>query len=186
MYSDATVEYAGRIIGHRVRKLLGRAGLTKGDREDLEQQLMCDVLRRLRRFDPSRGAIGTFIARIVERHIAIILRDRRAPIRDYRRNGCSLNDDLTGEDGETVERADAIDAQVNRPGRSEEDRSQLILDVHQVVDGLPEDLRTLCVRLKAQTVTEISLQTGTPRTTLYDAIRRIRGHFEAAGMDGYL
>ena len=186
MYSDATVQYAGRIIGHRVRKLLGRAGLTKGDREDLEQQLMCDVLRRLRRFDPSRGAIGTFIARIVERHIAIILRDRRAPIRDYRRNACSLNDDLTGEDGETVERADAIDAQVNRPGRSDEDRSQLILDVHQVVDGLPEDLRTLCVRLKTQTVTEISIQTGMPRTTLYDAIRRIRGHFEAAGMDGYL
>lgn len=186
MYSDATVEYAGRIIGHRVRKLLGRAGLTKGDREDLEQQLMCDVLRRLRRFDPSRGAIGTFIARVVERHIAIILRDRRAPIRDYRRNACSLNEDVIGEDGETVERGDTIDAQVNRPGRSDEDLGQLVLDVRQVIGGLPEDLRALCVRLKTQTVTEISLQTGTPRTTLYDAIRRIRDHFVAADMDGYL
>ena len=186
MYSEATVKYARRIIKHRILRLLGRAGLTKGDREDVEQELMCDVLRRLPRFDPSRGAIGTFIARVVERHIAIILRDRRAPIRDYRRNGRSLNEDVVGEDDGTDERGDTIDAQVNRPGRSDEDRSQLILDVHQVIDGLPEDLRTLCVRLKTQTVTEISLQTGTPRTTLYDAIRRIRVHFEAAGMDGYL
>jgi RNA polymerase sigma-70 factor (ECF subfamily) len=186
MYSDATVQYADRIIRNRVQRLFGREGITKGNRQDLEQELMCDALARLARFDPSRRTVGTFIARVVESRISNILRDRRSSVRDYRRNTCSLNEEVVDDDGILVERADTIDAETVRPGRSDEDRRQLVLDVQVVIEGLPEDLRGLCVRLRTESVAEIAPATGTPRTTLYDAIRRIRIYFKAAGMDGYL
>ena len=52
-------EYAVRIIKHKARQLVGRAGFTESDREDLEQEMMLDLLRRLPKFDPKRA--GQFV-----------------------------------------------------------------------------------------------------------------------------
>ena len=46
--------------------------------------------------------------------------------------------------------------------------------------------RDLCERLKHHSITEVAQQLGIPRTTLHDAIGRLRQHFEDAGLRDYL
>ena len=186
MYSEKTVEYAQNIISHRLRTLIGHHGFRKGDRADLAQDLLCDVLARLGDFDPSRGTIGTFIARVVEHRISIIIRHRKAGMRDRCREEGSLNDEVADGNGGTVERAETLDAALARPGRSDEDRAALVLDVRTVVEGLPEDLRDLCLRLHRESVAEISRATDIPRTTLYGIVRRLRRRFRETCLHEYL
>ena len=54
-----------------------------------------------------------------------------------------------------------------------------------VLEGLPRELRNLCWRLKAETVTEISRGTGVPRGTIYESIKKLREIFEDAGLKDY-
>ena len=64
------------------RRLRRRLGLPACDREDLGQDLLIDLLRRLPAFDPARGSLGAFAGLILRNQssrIAIrIMRERRA------------------------------------------------------------------------------------------------------------
>ncbi len=48
------------------------------------------------------------------------------------------------------------------------------------------ELRELCKRLDTDTVTEISRDTGIPRGTIYESIKKLRAIFEDAGLRDYL
>ena len=67
-------EYAVQLIRYKARQLVGRVGFTESDRDDLEQELMLDLLRRLPKYNPDRAQRNTFIARVVEHKIATIIR----------------------------------------------------------------------------------------------------------------
>jgi len=64
------------------RRLRRRLGLPACDREDLGQDLLIDLLRRLPAFDPDRGSLGAFAGLILRNQssrISIrIMRERRA------------------------------------------------------------------------------------------------------------
>ncbi len=47
--------YAIRLIKYKARTLVGKAGFTASDREDLEQELILDLLHRLPRYDRNRA-----------------------------------------------------------------------------------------------------------------------------------
>ena len=102
--------YAVEIIRLKARQLVGQAGFTASDRDDLEQELILDLLRRLPKYDPSRAKRNTFIARVVEHKIANLIEAQTAHKRDYRRCPCSLNERFEDEDeGRSVERAEKLD-----------------------------------------------------------------------------
>ena len=44
---DGIDAYAADLIRHKARQLVGKAGLTENDRQDLEQELMIDLLSRM-------------------------------------------------------------------------------------------------------------------------------------------
>ncbi|MDH4318968.1 MAG: sigma-70 family RNA polymerase sigma factor, partial [Desulfobulbaceae bacterium] len=73
---DGIDKYAADLIRHKARQLVGKAGFTEHDRPDLEQELMIDLLQRMRHFNPAKAKKTTFMARIVERHISTILEAR--------------------------------------------------------------------------------------------------------------
>src|SRR5208283_5417889 len=104
-----TEAYSVQVVRFKAGQLVGKAGLTKSDREDLEQELTLDLMRRAQKYDPKRAGRKTFAARIVERRAATILRGRLSPTRDVRREGPSLNETIAGEDGCQVERITLID-----------------------------------------------------------------------------
>jgi RNA polymerase sigma-70 factor (ECF subfamily) len=106
---DGLDEYAVKLIRHKARQLVGRAGFVEADRHDLEQDMAVDLLRRLPRFDPRLAKRETFIARIVEHRVATILEAQRAGVRDYRRCARSLDERRTYENGETSDGPPLLD-----------------------------------------------------------------------------
>ena len=188
---DGIDPYAAGLIRFKARQLVGKAGFTASDREDIEQELTLDLLRRLLKYDPKRAQLNTFIARVVEHRIASLIEAQKAGIRDYRRCRCSLNECFEDADGRSVERVDTFDQEdyllrTSGQSRPSEELSALAIDVAAVIEGLPHELRNLCRRLKAETVTEISRDTGVPRGTIYESIKKLREIFEDAGLKDYL
>lgn len=188
---DGIEDYAVRIIRHKARQLVGSAGLTESDRDDLEQEMMLDLLRRLSKYDPDRARRSTFIARVVAHKVATIIEERTAGKRDWRLCTASLNDRIEPDGGGSVELMEVYDLEeyLRRMGRlscPSEERLDLSIDLGRAVASLPPELRTLCERLETETVTEISRDTGIPRGTLYERIKEIRRLFEDAGLRDYL
>ncbi len=188
---DGIDPYAVRLIKYKARRLIGQAGFTASDRDDLEQELILDLLRRLPKYNPRRAQLNTFIARVVGHKIATLIEAKKAGIRDYRRCPFSLNDRFEDEDGRSVERVDTFDQEdyllrTGAQSRPSDELSALTIDVAAVLETLPPELRELCRRLKAESVTEISRDTGIPRGTIYESIKKLREIFEDAGLKDYL
>lgn len=186
-------EYAVRIIKFKARQLVGRVGFTAYDRADLEQEMMLDLLQRLSKYDPERAQRNTFIARVVDHKVATIIEARKAGVRDYRLC-CSLDDCFEHseyEDNFCIERMEIIDQddylmRTGKVSRPPSELRDLSLDVRQAIEKLPPELRELCRRLDTDTVTEISRDTGIPRGTIYESIKKLRAIFEDAGLRDYL
>jgi RNA polymerase sigma-70 factor (ECF subfamily) len=187
--------YAVRLIKHKARQLVGRAGFVEADRHDLEQDLVIDVLRRLPRFDPAIAKRETFIARIVEHHVATIVESQKAGIRDYRQRAGSLDERREEDDGSSADGPPVLDEkeyvrETLTSAQRDEDLHALRLDLEKVLSELPGDgsvdLRALCVRLQTSTVSDVSRETGVPRGTVYEAIGKLRTRFERAGLSVYL
>lgn len=96
------------LIKHKAWSLIGTVGFTWSDRDDLEQELVLDILRRLPRFDPERAQLMTFIVRVVDNKIASMIEARTCPTSDFRLHAYSLNEHVRDSDGFTVERGDEI------------------------------------------------------------------------------
>ncbi len=185
-------EYAIETINHKARQLVGKAGYTRNDVEDIKQDLIADLLERLPKFDPAKATYNTFVARVIERKISNLLRDRRAEVRDHRREVCSLNEEIdTGED-EFKQRVTTIsqDDQELRLGRYRqraEERNDLKLDIQQVLAGLPVDLRRAAELLQAHSVAQAAREMGVPHATFYDNyVKRLREIFAAEGLTEHL
>ena len=183
--------YAVRLIRHKARRLVGSAGFVEADRHDLEQEMVIDLLRRLPRFDPTLAKRETFIARVVEHHVATIVESQKAGVRDYRCCAGSLDERRQDEEGATPDVPPVLDFEEYRretvagAGRDEELRA-LRIDLTKVLADLPVDLRALCARLQTSTVSDVSRETGTPRGTVYEAIGKLRTRFARAGLAAYL
>ena len=184
-------EYAVQLIRYKSGQLAGKAGFRVSDRDDLEQELVFDLWRRLPRYDPARARRNTFIARVVEHKIASLIEAQKAAMRDYRRCRRSLNDRTEDADGRSLEREETIDQddymlRIGARSRPAEELHDLAIDVAALLETLPPELRELCRRLEAETVSEISRATGVPRGTLYESIRKLRKICEEAGLKEYL
>ncbi len=190
MDADRTREpfdaYAAEVIRFKVRKLVGRAGFTESDREDLEQELALDFLRRAPHFNPDRAKRSTFISCVVDHHIAAIIEARHGRTRDVRREGPSLDIEVPEDRGNPVERVTDIDAEANRRGRSPEELRPLQLDIQSVIETLPPQLRELAEDLKTHSISEIARRIGMSRRQVQRWVKQIRRHFGEAGLRNYL
>jgi len=174
------------LVRSKAKQLVGRYGFTKSDRADIEQELMRDLCQHLPRFNPKRANRKTFINRIVDHAVVTLIRRQQAAMRDHRRNGGSLNEDVKAPDGRVTKRADTLNAEMNRAGRSDLDGRLLVLDVHAVVAVLPEDLRDLAARLQTQSMAQAAREMGVARSVVYERVAELRRILERAGLRGYL
>ena len=182
---DALDGYALNLIKYKARQLVGRAGFTPSDRDDLEQEMLLDLIQRMPKYDPDRAGARTFIARMVAHKIADIILARKAGMRDFRICFCSLDDHLEDEEGGLI----ALEEYLVRTGklaRPVSERHDLFIDIHKVMARLPPKLRELCRRLKTETVAEIARETGVSRAVIYESIKKLRAIFEEAGLRDYL
>ena len=187
---DGIDAYAADLIRHKARQLVGKAGLTENDRQDLEQELMIDLLSRMKHFNPAKGKKTTFMTRIVERRISNILEARFAQCRDWRKCTASLNDPIPGGNDDSTERIEQVssDGQMGHQGREtiEQRQNDIRFDVDRVISALPEDLQELCEKLRSSNMAEIAREMGVPRSTLYGKLTKLRDAFREAGLEEYL
>lgn len=189
---DGVDEYAVRTIKNKVAHLVGRAGLTEYDRQDLEQDLILDLFQRLAQYDPTRSEKTTFIKLVTDNRVATILESRKAAKRDYRLCTESLNDSVRADDDDHKEKGETFThdqyfARTRLGPDYQEERLALAIDLGRVLSRLPPKQRELYNRLlRQETILEISLDTGIPRSTLYDMKAKLQRLFEGAGLKEYL
>ncbi len=164
------------IIRRKTRQLVGRAGFTSQDREYLEQELILRLLQGLHLFDTEQAHRNVFVTTVIERAVAMILRERLAKKRD---GGTVQSLDQARENaGDSTEPVD--------PRRSHEEQIDLATDLAEALANLPDDLRDLAERLKHQSLSQAARDLGVPRSTLQRQVQRLRRCFEDAGLRIYL
>ncbi len=189
-YQQKIDRFTRGIIRRKIKQLIGRAGFTRQDWEDLEQDMILRVLQSLRSFDPTQAHRNKFITAVVERYVANILRDKQARKRDHLRiTSINVMINIT-EEGPT-ELAQTIgqrelDARRGRHPRSDEELAQLVRDMAESISKLPAELRVLAERLKTESVSDIARDMGIPRTTINEIVRRLRWRFGNGGLKNYL
>lgn len=180
-------EYAANLIRHKARQLVGKAGFTESDREDLEQEMQLDLVKRLPKFDPDKASEKTFVTRLIERKISRLIRHRTCEMRDHRRESSSLNGQVDDPECGTIERGNTVgedrtEVRLLRRRRTQEEATRLRLDVEMVLSALPDDLRQVAERLMAETIAQAAVSLDRPRSTITDARNRLRAIFENAGL----
>lgn len=185
-------DYALKLVRHKARQIVGKAGYTETDVEDIQQDLTLDLLERLGKFDPAKAKYSTFVTRLVERKISKLLRARLAAMRDHRREVCSVNDEIDVGEDQPVQRVAAIsqddnDLRTGKYNRPAEERADLALDLRMVLDDLPVKLREVAQMLMSNSITEVARELGMPRSTFYDTrLKPLREALAERGLGDYL
>jgi len=182
-------KYARTLIACKARRLVGRAGFTRSDVEDIQSELTLHLLERLPRFNPKKSRLNTFITRVVEDMAEKLVRHRTMEKRDFQREACSLNEDIKNGEGVLTERAETLSREehdVRLRGRAPQNASDMALDVERVMSRLPKELRELCELLQTMSVTDAARKLGIPRSTVRGRVRKLREVFHKAGVQDYL
>lgn len=164
-------QFSSRLIRRIAWRLTRYAGLSKRDREDLEQELTVRLQESLANFDPAQAHRNVFITTVVERNARKIIRDRLT----QKRSNCRVGSlDAMLEDGE-----DGL-PELARESHDLE-HADAAIDVAELIARLPADLRDIAERLKTQSISQAAREMGIPRTTLRRRLEKLRRHFSAAG-----
>jgi len=178
-----------RIIAAQARRLIRQRRFHRQDYEDLVQELRLEWLRYRPLFDSRRSCLSTYATRVVDNRIAALIRRRNTLKRDQGGPVLSLdwlvNDPAEGWGSFGSMLSDDDVRSAAGSGRDER-RRDLAVDVSVLVASLPDALHKLARQLQTMTITEVSRQTGAPRSTVYESVKQLRRHFAAAGLDQYL
>ena len=186
-------DFALDMVSIKAAELVGKADFTADDFEDIKQDMLLDLLERLAKYDPGKSNFKLFVTCVIDRKGKNLIRYRESEKRDYRREDCSLNEDvMVADSDEPVQRLATIDQddhdiRTGKYGRPAAERIQLRLDIEAVVAGMPPELRKAAELLQTQTVTQVARALGVPRTTFYDKhLRLLREAFSAKGLNFYV
>lgn len=167
------------------RRLRRRLGLPACDREDLGQDLLIDLLRRLPAFDPARGSLGAFAGLVLRNQssrIAMrIMRERKA-----QGGGLLSLDAPSGADdqrplSETIGEDEGLSAwhgQVTTAHATTEQHRA----VQTAISRLPLEERRLCAALAHRPVSALATEGFGSRSTLYRRLADLRHILTAHGI----
>lgn len=182
--------FSTSVVRRAARRMIGRAGFQSHDRDDIEQELWLKLLRHAESFDPKRAHWHVFVTTVVNRCAANLLRDQRALKRDRDRLD-SLHGKVKAPGEAPVELGDCLDTTERNRHRGQAPRDQLeqeslAVDVTSLLEKLNDDDRDLAERLRETSISQAARELGVPRTTLNDAVRRLRQRFEDAALRDWL
>ena len=89
-------------VRHYARALVGHAGFTTSDQDDIEQELRLDIFLRLPKYDPAKSKRTTFITRVIEHKTADLIRHHRAESRALNVEVRSLEEEVNTEEGKCL------------------------------------------------------------------------------------
>jgi RNA polymerase sigma-70 factor (ECF subfamily) len=164
-------------------RLWRRLGLRRADLDDLRQDLLLDLIRRLPAFDANRGNIGAFAGIVLRnqssRIAARVVRERRAW------NGGLLSLDVPGSDGETLAEQlgenDGLSAWHGQ-GAADEAAIERRIDLARALGALQPRDRSLCAAATQCPVRVLAERGLGSRASLYRRIADLRCALAAHGL----
>lgn len=165
--------HAARIVRH--------LGLPAADRDDINQDLLVEMIVRLRRFDPDRAAFATFIDLVAGHGACTIVSRYRSERRLFGAEPASIDDPKWAGLRETVSNDGGLSSLL---GGSSDPQGSLDLahDVTRTIKVLPDALRELCALLQSEPAAVALCRSGLGRATFYRRVREIRLRFLVEGV----
>ena len=173
-----------RNIKYKAAKLARSGALPGMDKEDIEQELMLDLLRRKGRFDPDRASFDTFADRVVTNRVASLT----ASTHKLRAERITISLDLVVANDDEEDGASLIDKldDLENPCALDELKIGLARDVARFIGDLPPVLQRYVAILAADNVCEAAREAGLHRSTIYERKEQIRRAAEDWGLEEYL
>jgi RNA polymerase sigma factor (sigma-70 family) len=187
--NDVVTEYARTLIRVKAKQLIRRPGFCRSDQDDIEQDLVLHLLNQAQHFDPDRASLNTFIARVVNSAVAMLVRERgrikRRPAGDVKVQ--SLEDTVEQPDGPPAPlwMLISITDLARRTGverLSDAEMYELVEGVASAIASLPQELQDICRSLMERNRTETERELELSRRKFDAAMDRIRQHFAKAGL----
>lgn len=181
--SRTDTEALCRQASRSAARLIRRLRLPKHEGDDLRQDLLADLIARLKNFDPTRGSLGEFASTVFAHRLS------RAAIRFRRQRldlaRLSLSDPLIDRHGVTIgemfAEADGYLAWIGSP-----DHPIAALDNHLSLDRalscLSQEQLRLCEGLLTRPIECLCAERGLSRATLYRQLHDIRMRLLVAGI----
>lgn len=179
--------YAKNLIAFKAWQLSKRRDFSRSDREDLQQELWQAVVSQADRFDPSRASIDTFIDRVVNTAVAMVVRDRERQIRADGFQAMSL--DAAARDGDRSRQSLASqiteDDQARRLGRerhdevAERERGDA---VSAALAKMPPEISDVCRRVMGGSISTAAAELKTTRRQIRNSLAIAKSYVEAAGL----
>ena len=188
--SHVCTEYARTLIRVKARQIVCRPGFSRSDTGDVEQDLYLHLLSQAQQFDPTRGSINTFIARVVDSAVAMLVRERRrnkrAPALGVVVQSVEVMVDQPDGPpaplGATLSQADA-ERRTGGDSMSNTEMFELVEDVAHLIDALPPELQAVCRARMDRNRSETERDLGHSRRSLDTAMELIRQHFVQGGFE---
>ncbi len=179
--------YAKSLIKIKARQLCRRADFSSSDTEDLHQQMRHYLLKVAHYFDPDRACLETFVARALDSAVAMILRDRRRVKRRLDLECISLEGSLCAmeEDPTCLWSLLSPDDQTRRTGNAPQDPLEEMEREEafaHAMSRLHDDDRAIAELVGLYGKAGAARRYGVSRRQVDHALRRMRRHFEAAGL----
>jgi len=150
-------------------------GFPPDDVEDARQDLLLDYLRRLPKYDRTRGDQEGFVRGVMRNHAAVLaVRRRRHVGREIAAGDLSsesTHPTWTGSIAPCFQIGEAIDS------------LDLRSDIRRVLATLPPSHRVLAMLLGEMCPSEVCVRIRRSRSRVYQMIRQIRFVFVQAGLD---
>ncbi len=181
--------YAAFFVAYKARTLTRMPMFSADDFEDLQQELMIAYLHAWPSFDPSKGDRRSFIKASVNNAARNLVVAAEAQKRWTGITLTSLATAISDQDDSPT----LVDAISNDDGLWDSvylgyDQLSVDLrhDLDRAISQLPADVARICLLLKTRTITEIAAETGIPRTTIQDAVKKLMKIMGKAGLRIYL
>ena len=185
---DVVNEYARTLIRVKAKQIVRRPGFSRSDTGDIEQDLYLHLLSQAQQFDPARGSLNTFIARVVDSGVAMLIRERRRNKRAPASGIVVQSLEVMVEQpdgppsplGATLSQIDA-ERRIGGHSISNTELFELADDISHLIDALPPEQQAVCRARMDRNRLETERDLGHSRRSLDAAMELIRQHFAQGG-----
>jgi DNA-directed RNA polymerase specialized sigma24 family protein len=167
------------------RRLLRQLRLPRHDLDDLRQDLLADLIARLRGFDPGRGSLGALAGIVLANRSTWIATKVKRDRRLYGTLPISLNETIPDRDGlargDLIAEDKGLAAYFGKPADAFA-AAERRLDLERGLGTLDPVDRALCASLTHTTVDRLAASGHGARSNLYRRVRNIRLALLAVGL----
>lgn len=173
------------IVNIKVNRLIRSSSYRPDERDDIVQELLMHLHRRLPKFDPEKAGLSTYIDMVLSTKIILMVHERRE--RQHRRPSSISIEEFSFDDENEDLKSHVLDNEAEKIWDREKHRADLRHDLEETLSRLPANLREIARMLgESRKRKEIAEKMGIHRDTVLKMIYDLRSALKEAGIDEYL